>query len=108
MKKAVIKVEVPDWQIGQKVSIYFPDTMCIKATCEAVKEKDCAKKITNTTDKETDFTQMTDQQIRDLLFKLTSWISEHCGHDLSTYTAWELDIIEKAALYGEEGECHDN
>ena len=32
--KAQINVEVPDWQIGQEVSLYFPDTMMIKGTCE--------------------------------------------------------------------------
>ena len=31
---AVIKLNVPDWQIGQEVSIYFPDTMVKHATCE--------------------------------------------------------------------------
>ena len=35
--KAIIRVNVPDWQIGQEVSLYFPDTMTIKGTCE--KEK---------------------------------------------------------------------
>ena len=33
--KAVIKLDVPDWQIGQEVSIYFPDTMMQKGICEA-------------------------------------------------------------------------
>lgn len=32
--KAIIKIEVPEWQIGKEVSVYFPDTMCIKATVE--------------------------------------------------------------------------
>lgn len=27
--KAIIKVDVPEWQTGQEVSIYFPDTMTI-------------------------------------------------------------------------------
>lgn len=29
--KAIIELDVPDYQIGQKVSIYFKDTMMIKA-----------------------------------------------------------------------------
>lgn len=37
--KAVIKLDVPEYQIGQKVSIYFPDTMVKHAICEAVKER---------------------------------------------------------------------
>lgn len=35
--KAVIPVEVPKYQIGQEVSIYFKDTMYIKGICQ---EKD--------------------------------------------------------------------
>ena len=32
--KAVIKLQVPAWQIGQDVSVYFPDTMYVKGKCE--------------------------------------------------------------------------
>lgn len=32
--KAVIKLDVPDWQIGQEVSVYFKDTMMKKGICE--------------------------------------------------------------------------
>lgn len=32
--KAVIKLDVPDWQIGEDVSVYFPDTMCKRGVCE--------------------------------------------------------------------------
>lgn len=32
---AVIYLDVPDWQIGQEVSVYFPDTMMKKAVCGA-------------------------------------------------------------------------
>ncbi len=32
--KAIIEINVPEWQIGQQVSIYFPDTMTIKGTCK--------------------------------------------------------------------------
>lgn len=32
--KAIIRLDVPDWQIGQNVSVYFPDTMLKKAVCE--------------------------------------------------------------------------
>lgn len=32
--KAIIRLDVPEWQIGQEVKVYFPDTMCVKGTCE--------------------------------------------------------------------------
>lgn len=36
--KAVVKIDVPEWQIGQDVSIYFPDTMLKRGKCEAEKQ----------------------------------------------------------------------
>lgn len=38
--KAIIKIEVPEWQIGKEVSVYFPDTMCVKATVERSDDDD--------------------------------------------------------------------
>ena len=40
---AVIRLDVPDWQIGKEVSVYFPDTMMKKGECEKdiVHCKDC-------------------------------------------------------------------
>lgn len=35
--KAVIYLDVPEWQIGQDVSVYFPDTMFKRGKCEAAK-----------------------------------------------------------------------
>ncbi len=32
--KAIIKLDVPDYQIGQEVSIYFKDTMMIKGVVQ--------------------------------------------------------------------------
>ena len=32
--KAIIRLDVPDWQIGKKVSVYFPDTMVLNSICE--------------------------------------------------------------------------
>lgn len=43
--KAIIKIDVPEWQIGKEVSIYFPDTMSIRAKCEAVKERERPEKL---------------------------------------------------------------
>ena len=31
---AIIKVRVHKWQIGEEVSVYFPDTMTVKGKCE--------------------------------------------------------------------------
>ena len=42
--KAVIKLDVPDFQIGEDVTVYFKDTMMKKGVCEAdtiVHCKDC-------------------------------------------------------------------
>jgi rubrerythrin len=36
--KAVIKLDVPEWQIGQQVTVYFKDTMCKIGICEAEQE----------------------------------------------------------------------
>ena len=32
--KAIIRLDVPDWQIGKKVSVYFPDSMVSNSICE--------------------------------------------------------------------------
>ena len=41
IKKAIIKLDVPDWQIGQDVTVYFPDTMMKKGECEAEYSDGC-------------------------------------------------------------------
>lgn len=43
--KAAIYLDVPEWQIGQEVSVYFPDTMLKHGKCEAVKEKKRPEKL---------------------------------------------------------------
>lgn len=43
--KAIIQVEVPEWQIGEKVSLYFPDTMQKSAICERADNRSYAKCI---------------------------------------------------------------
>ena len=35
---AIVKVRVPKWQIGEKVNLYFKDTMSINGICEADKK----------------------------------------------------------------------
>ena len=39
MADAVIYLDVPEWQIGQDVMIYFPDTMVKHGKCELLKEQ---------------------------------------------------------------------
>lgn len=34
---AIVKVRVPKWQIGEKVNLYFKDTMSMDGICEADK-----------------------------------------------------------------------
>ena len=38
--KAQITLDVPEWQIGQNVTVYFPDTMIKHGKCELPKEKE--------------------------------------------------------------------
>ena len=40
MKKAVIYIDVPEWQIGQDVTVFFPDTMMKKSKCELLNRRD--------------------------------------------------------------------
>ena len=45
--KAVIRLDVPEWQIGQETTVYFPDTMMKHGICqkdEIVRCKDCKRK----------------------------------------------------------------
>lgn len=48
--KAIIRLDIPDYQIGQKVSIYFPDTMKI----EGVTEMDTTLNLNGTVLNDTD------------------------------------------------------
>ena len=32
--KAIIRIDVPEFQIGQEVSVYFKDTMMVNGICE--------------------------------------------------------------------------
>ena len=35
---AIIKVKVPEWQIGEEAQVFFPDTMSTKGICEEVRD----------------------------------------------------------------------
>ena len=41
--KAQIILDVPEWQIGQDVSIFFPDTMVKHCKCELPKEQEATE-----------------------------------------------------------------
>lgn len=43
--KAVIYLDVPEWQIGQDVTIYFPDTMMKHGKCEAIKIRERPERL---------------------------------------------------------------
>lgn len=43
--KAIIKLDVPEWQIGKMVQIYFPDSMQKIGKCEAVKERERPERL---------------------------------------------------------------
>lgn len=36
MKAIIILDDVPDWQTGEEVTVFFPDTMCKRGKCIAV------------------------------------------------------------------------
>ena len=37
--KAIIWLDVPEWQIGSEVTVYFKDTMVTKGVCEKAPEQ---------------------------------------------------------------------
>ena len=41
--KAVIELDVPEWQIGQDVTIVFRDTMVKHGKCELLKEQEAVE-----------------------------------------------------------------
>lgn len=43
--KAIIQLDIPDWQIGQDVTVYFPDTMMKHGKCELLKEQEAVEPI---------------------------------------------------------------
>ena len=45
--KAVIELDVPEWQIGQDVSVYFPDSMLKKGKCELLEEHEAKAQISD-------------------------------------------------------------
>lgn len=42
--KAIVKLEVPEWQIGEEVSVHFPDSMVSHGVCEKdAAPRDCKR-----------------------------------------------------------------
>lgn len=42
---AIIRIKVPEWQIGEEVKIYFKDTMYIRGYIRGICEKEDKEKI---------------------------------------------------------------
>lgn len=63
--KAVIYLDVPNYQISQEVTVYFKDTMMKRGVCEAVEEQINAKDETSK-----------EEEIALLNYRL-NWINEH-------------------------------
>lgn len=38
--KAMIELDVPEWQIGQEVTVYFPDTMRKDGVCRQLEQRE--------------------------------------------------------------------
>lgn len=73
--KAVIEVDVPEYQIGQEVSVYFKDTMCIKGVCQ---EDDTIEKF---------------EKIKEEMQGLIDFEKSCCGDATLGYEC--LDVIEQ-------------
>lgn len=41
--RVIIELDVPEWQIGKQVEVFFPDTMMKKGVCELLKEQEAVK-----------------------------------------------------------------
>ena len=55
--KAIIQIDIPDYQIGQEVSIYFKDTMAIKGIVQEPKTGHWITKEAYSEDKAMGFTE---------------------------------------------------
>lgn len=48
--RVIIELDVPEWQIGQQVEVFFPDTMMKKGVCTLPKEQESLLGIQQTAD----------------------------------------------------------
>lgn len=88
--KAIIEIDVPKWQIGEEVTIHFPDTMCIRGVVKAGSDK-ATKQLYITTDmKDNLFNNMRKRNI-------TS--SDICRYIGCGYRDWELAINGERPFY---------
>ena len=69
-----IELDVPEWQIGQQVEVFFPDTMMKKGVCELLKEQEAMKPLI-----------MQDPE--------GIWFTcQRCGHKIRAFMAMKMDL----------------
>lgn len=94
--KAIITVDVPEHQIGQEVSVYFKDTMCVKGTCES--ETDVYAKHDEEIIKETVESIWGKPPYNDVLDKIRAEIKHHSEHFINdngedSFAIYEDDVL---------------
>ena len=95
--KAVIKLDVPDWQIGQDVSVYFPDTMFKTGKCETDRTKKLGSSIlvTRQAAKSEDHAlEIASKHIVDCLIKNGVLIADVTPFPMHYTVAWMLKGIK--------------
>lgn len=84
--KAIITVEVPEHQIGQEVSVYFKDTMCVKSVCTPL--------------------TFLKYRMKDYVFYKVDWLKEHWEKEMELlgvdFSKHDEDIIKEtvASIWG--------
>lgn len=74
-EKAIIELEVPWWQIGEEVSVHFPDTMWAKGKCKRRKTySHIAKGLQTIEDNLTQFDEVFDKSANN---GFGEWIDVH-------------------------------
>ena len=65
MKAIIILDDVPDWQTGEEVQVFFPDTMCKRGKCIAVLDDDLGQLYsTNATNAKLIYTYLLDDYLK--------------------------------------------
>ena len=78
--KAIIKLDVPEWQIGQDVTVHFPDTMVKHEKCELLKDQEAVEPIPYHRSDGTIF-KYECRQCRTKIFKMDLFC-RHCGRSV--------------------------
>lgn len=92
--KAIVEIDVPEWQIGRDVSVYFPDTMVAHGTCNSNDE------ITKILDQNNKYKQMVNEILRAQVedYNQYKWTSEY------GYVFKVNDLINIISKYKEKEE----